>query len=154
MPLPLTCTQGNMKEQTMNMTKCEISQPLSRSHFPSSCWGAEKIDPLSTAFGRRVAQFLFPGNLSTFSQSKSHGSFIPLECIWKTKRLEKKNRSSYYEVNLISSTETIKSNLQWIMPRMNYLNSSCVGHLSCRHIHVLHHSSNDPHSHYSWVTGK
>lgn len=56
-PLPLTCTQGNMKEQTMNMTKCEIPQPLSRSHFPGSCRGAGKIDPLSTAFGRRAAHF-------------------------------------------------------------------------------------------------
>lgn len=42
----------------MNMTKCEIPQPLSRSHFPGSCWEAGKIDPLSTAFGRRVVQFL------------------------------------------------------------------------------------------------
>lgn len=56
-PLPLTRTQGNMKEQTMNMTKCENPQPLSRSHLPGSCWGAGKIDPLSTAFGRRVSQF-------------------------------------------------------------------------------------------------
>lgn len=46
--------------QTMNMTKCEIPQPLSMSHFPGSCWGkAGRIDPLSTAFGRRVAQFFF-----------------------------------------------------------------------------------------------
>lgn len=37
LPLPLTRTQGNMKQQTMNMTKCEIPQPLSRSHFPGSC---------------------------------------------------------------------------------------------------------------------
>lgn len=46
--------------QTMNMTKCEIPQPLSMSHFPGSCWGkAGRIDPLSTAFGRRVAHIFF-----------------------------------------------------------------------------------------------
>lgn len=130
MPLPLTCTLGNMWEQTMNVTKCEIPQPLSRSHFPGSCWREGKIEDLSTAFGKRFAQFFilfFQGNLSTFSKSKLHGSFIPLKCIWETKKIEKKNnnKSSNCEVNLISSTETIKRNLQWIMPRMNYLNFSC-----------------------------
>lgn len=31
--LPFTCTQGNMNEQTMNATKCEILQTLSKVSF-------------------------------------------------------------------------------------------------------------------------
>lgn len=81
--------------QTMNMTKCEIPQPLSMSHFPGSCWGkAGRIDPLSTAFGRRVAHFFFflHGNLSTFSRPKSYGSHVPLERIQETTHTHEKQK--------------------------------------------------------------
>lgn len=108
----------------MNMTKCEIPKPLSRSHFHGSCWRAGKIDPLSTAFGRTVAQFLFPGNLSKFSQSELYGSFIPPVSLYlcnNQKKKREKNQRPNCEVNLISSIEAIKSNLECIMPRMNYL---------------------------------
>lgn len=121
MPLPLTRAQGNMKEQTMNMTKCEIPKPISRSHFHGSCWRAGKIDPQPTAFGRRVVQFLFPANLSKFSQSESYRSFIPPVSLYLWDKKKRKNQSPNCEVNLISSIEAIKSNLEWIMPRMNYL---------------------------------
>lgn len=156
MPLPLTCTQGNMKEQTMNVTKCEIPQPLSRSHFPGSCWGSRKdrssINSLweeSCAISSQ-AIYLHLVSLSLMEAL----SFLNVSERQKDWEKIKNNKSSNCEVNLISSTETIKRNLQWIMPRMNYLSSSRVGHLSCRHIHVFHHSSNDPRSRESCVTGK
>lgn len=108
-PLPLTRTQGNMKEQTMNMTKCEIPQPLSRSHFPGSCWGAGKIDALSTAFGRRVAQFLFPRQFIYIQSALVirrlyHGS--------NRRKKKEEKKSSNCVVILISWMETIKSNLE------------------------------------------
>lgn len=123
--------------------------------FPWQLLGeAGRIDPLSTAFGRRVAHtfffFLLHGNLSTFSQPKSHGSRVPLSKRRRTHTKRERIKSCNCVVNLIWSMEPIKSNLEWIMPRMNYLypwlcaELLCAGHLSRWHIHVLHHSGNDP----------
>ena len=94
--------------------------------------------------------FLLHGNLSTFSQPKSHGSRVPLSKRRRTHTKRERIKSCNCVVNLIWSMEPIKSNLEWIMPRMNYLypwlcaELLCAGHLSRWHIHVLHHSGNDP----------
>lgn len=70
--LPLTGMQGNMKEQTMNMTKCETPQPLSRSQLPGSRKDGCSI---SSMWEESRTIFCPPGNLSTFSQPESYGGF-------------------------------------------------------------------------------
>lgn len=72
----------------MNMTKCEIPQPLSRSHFPGSCWGAAKIDPLSTAFGRRAAHF-FSQTIYLHSVSPSCKAALSLFNVSKRQKKKK-----------------------------------------------------------------
>lgn len=92
--------------------------------------------------------WLHPGNLSLFWKSESYGGF------------RADLRSSDCAVILISSAETIKRKWRVNHGRMNDFNLWLwgaplgVGHLSCWHMNMVHHSGDNPHRWYNWTSHK